>query len=113
MRQYSAEVLAFRSSATLVDALKAELQLPGISAALKALDTMARPTGLPAIEPGVPYDTTIAHEFCALNGINFTLKALRSMAYRKDELSPLDEEAEPSEFEDQIPPEFRKRPKTP
>ena len=76
----SPEISRFRSSAPLREALKAELKLQGISAAMEAVLSCAMPTGFPDPVSGVHYDTVTAHDTHRRHGIYQALATIRAMA---------------------------------
>lgn len=111
MLRITPEIRQFRASKTLVEALKEDLERPGIRAALKAVASIAQPRSVPAFQAGTAHDTTIAHDYCEMVGVNTFLLVLDSLKYNSAEASPLDQSAtEPEPFEDALPEHLQKRP---
>lgn len=113
MLRSTPEIDRFRKSATLVEGLKVLLEDPTLRRALEAVASVAQPRGIPAFTPGTPHDTTIAHTYCEMAGVNTALIYLRSLAFQADELAPADEPvvADEEEYEHILPPSLRERPK--
>jgi hypothetical protein len=103
------EILAFRASESLRAGLAQELQGPAIQAAIKALDTLARPRSIPDPQPGVPHDTTIAHRYCECVGASNVLRALRSMTYSAEDRAPDEADSEEEPFANNLPESLRNR----
>jgi hypothetical protein len=98
MLRATPEIYKFRASPALVEGLKTVMADPAMKEALKALDSLARPRGIPAFAPGTPHDTTIAHTYCEMAGVNTALIFLQSLCYAKDENAPADEVEDEEEF---------------
>jgi len=75
----SPEIQLFRSSLPLQQALKEELKLPGISAALAAIASAVLPRGIPAAIAGNHPDTAIAHQYYRVFGVQQVLSTLEAM----------------------------------
>jgi hypothetical protein len=69
----------FRSSAVLRDSLKNELLLPGISAALEAMEASLRITHTPESVPGLHPDSVVSREYFRIQGSQRTITTLRAM----------------------------------
>jgi hypothetical protein len=112
MLRTTAEVERFRKSAALVAALQPLLADPTMVKALEAVASIAQPRSVPPFTPGTPHDTTIAHSFCEMAGVNTALIYLRSLAYQIDDTAPSDEmAAEEEEYSHTLPELLRERPK--
>ncbi len=75
----SPEISHFRSSAPLQEALKEELKLPGIAAAIAAIASTVLPRSIPQTIPGNHPDTAIAHQFYRMFGVQQVLSTLEAM----------------------------------
>jgi hypothetical protein len=75
----SPEITHFRSSAPLQEALKEELKLPGIAAAITAIASTVLPRSIPQTIPGNHPDTAIAHQFYRMFGVQQVLSTLQAM----------------------------------
>jgi hypothetical protein len=112
----SPEISRFRSSAPLQEALKAELKLPGISAALAAIASTTLPRSIPGSIPGNHPDTAIAHQFFRMFGVQQVLSTVEAMSVApgKHILEQVPEvdaftTTLPPEFADPLPPDQRKK----
>lgn len=112
----SPEISRFRSSAPLQEALKNELKLPGISAALAAIASTVKPRGIPESIPGNHPDTAIAHQYYRMFGVQqviSTLEALTVPTGKHDLERPVEVPAFganlPPEYADPLPPSERKK----
>jgi hypothetical protein len=101
----SPEISRFRSSAPLREALKAELKLSGISAALAAIASTTKPRNIPGAIPGNHPDTAIAHEFYRMYGVQQVLSTLEALTVQPGKH---DLEVGPTldAFSTNLPPEF-------
>ena len=101
----SPEISRFRSSAALQEALKAELKLPGISAAISAIASTVLPRSIPGTIPGNHPDTAIAHQFFRMFGVQQVLSTLEAMTVAHGRHT-LEQVPEVDAFTTTLPPEL-------
>jgi len=101
----SPEINRFRSSAPLQEALKTELKLPGISAAIAAIASTVLPRSIPGSVPGNHPDTAIAHQFFRMFGVQQVLSTLEAMTVSPGKHT-LEQMPEVDAFTTNLPPEF-------
>lgn len=102
----SPEINEFWSSTLLQEALKEEMQQPGIKAALAAIASTVLPRGIPVSIPGNHPDTAIAHQFYRMFGVQQVLSTLEAMALPQGR-HRLSNQAHPlQEFESSLPAEY-------
>lgn len=97
----TAAYIRFREQEGAVQRLGQLLEEPVLREALKILDDIARPRGLPDIQPGVHPDTTVAHHFHLLLGAQKVMQALKKLATPRTK-QEIDEDTSPErpEFAD-------------
>lgn len=101
----SPEISRFRASAPLQEALKTELKLPGISAAIAAISSTVLPRSIPGSVPGNHPDTAIAHQFFRMFGVQQVLSTLEAMTVSPGKHT-LEQMPEVDAFTTNLPPEF-------
>lgn len=103
----SPEISEFLSSAVLRDALRVELEQPGIKAALEALRSAVKPRSIPGPIPGNHPDTAIAHQYYRMFGVQQALTTLELMSTPVGKRHPLSEGDAIQEFASTMDPRFR------
>lgn len=105
----SPEITRFRSSLPLQEALKEELKLPGISAAIAAIASTVLPRNIPQTIPGNHPDTAIAHQFYRMFGVQQVLSTLEAMTVStgKHDLEAAPAALVPFEDSDHFDPRYR------
>lgn len=105
------EVLRFRQSKTLVEAMQRLISAPEFEKAITALKTITEPRRLPNPKPGNHPDTVIAEHYFLLSGASQMLGHLKSLAipYKPGAEGIADSE----EYVHALPPEYQTEPKKP
>lgn len=101
----SPEISRFRSSAPLQEALKTELKLPGISAALAAIASTVLPRNIPNTIPGNHPDTAIAHQYFRMFGVQQVLSTLEALTVPTGKHA-LEQPVDVPAFGSNLPPEY-------
>jgi len=102
----SPEIEEFWGSAVLQEALKQELQQPGIKAALAAIASTVLPRNIPPPIPGNHPDTAIAHQFYRMFGVQQVISTLEALAMPKGKHRLSNGAAAVAAFEGNLPEEF-------
>lgn len=109
----SPEIRAFRKAEVLRNSLDAAMQTPALKSALEHIERAALPKGGLVPIPGIPFDSTVSHEYHKSMGIVAAIQTLRAMTYQLDKAPSERVDEDEEEFDHSLPPDLqlKNRPK--